>query len=155
MRPFASRPGEYTSVSDETERGIPLRTWLTSIAVSAADVVALLLCGVMIHRLLWNLAHPRRVYAYGWWGTVLPFLLTWWPTVPILVCLSVIVWSVPLFYRFLLETMLKNWPMYDAAKAENGAWHPFVGWWRRRHERAALRHAYRAKFGRNWKAGDD
>lgn len=120
---------EFTNVSDETERKIPFRTWLTCIFVSSVDVLALAGILVLGSRQVWNWKNPPRVYGYGWWSSTSRTLEIWWPTIGIAMLVSVILWSIPLQYRYLIETVAKNPPLFAPLDPREGLWTP----WRRQY----------------------
>jgi len=59
----------------------------------------------------------------------------------------------PILYRFTIEQLVKNPPMYGPYNADNGMWHPWVNWRRRRIENLGLRNTYREKFGKKEQGG--
>ena len=52
---------EVTVVNDETERGIPLRTYWNCIGVSALDIVLFVLSLFMVCRQVYNWVYPPGV----------------------------------------------------------------------------------------------
>lgn len=120
-----SKGPDTTIVSDMTERVIPFRTWLTCILVSSVDVLAFAAILVMLSRQIWNWNHPPRIYGYGWWPSTLRALSIWWPSAVIAMLASVILWSLPLQYRYLIEQVVKHPPGYENMDPDAGVWNPF------------------------------
>ena len=136
---------EVTVVNDETERGIPLRTFWNSIGVWVLIVVMAFLSLYMVARQIHNLLHPQRVrwYRFPWLSQALTVLLTIWPTIIILIALGVIILALILLYRFQVETAGKNaHPVTDKWDPNKGMWTPFVGMKQRKSR-------YREFFGNN------
>ena len=125
MGPIIRTGPEFTKVGMETEVKIPFRTWLVCIFVSAVDVLSVVSILVLSSLQVWNWQHPPRVHGSGWWPPVARALVIWWPSAVILMLVGVIAWSVPLLYRFLAETVVKQFPQYTQYPAERGRWRPF------------------------------
>jgi len=121
-----TRGPEFTNVSMVTEVKIPFRTWLLCALVSAVDVLAVVCALILFSRQLWNWRHPPRIYGASWWPSTARALWVWWPSVLILMLAGVVAWSVPLLYRFLVETIVKQTPQYTPYPSEYGRWRPFV-----------------------------
>ena len=119
-----ARGPEFTNVSDETERKIPFRTWLTCAAVSMVDVLSLVGILVLVSRQFWNWKHPPRIYGHSWGAGVWRGLSIWSPSIGIVILFFVMLWSVPLLYRFLVETVAKHPPQYTPYPSELGLWNP-------------------------------
>ena len=145
FRPFMPK-GEFTNVGLETEVKIPWESYKKLLILGPVSIWCLWIVGWLI----WLRVEMESMSAWRWasrewwpwfkgggwiWPAAICFL--WWASAP--------TWAT--IYRFMIETVIKNPPMYDNAKAENGMWHPFVGWRRRRIENANLRNTYREKFG--------
>ena len=126
MGPIIRTGPEFTKVGMETEVKIPFRTWLACIFVSAVDVLSVVGILILSSLQVWNWQHPPRVHGSGWWPPVARALVIWWPSAVILMLAGVVAWSVPLLYRFLAETVVKQFPQYTQYPAELGRWRPFV-----------------------------
>ena len=126
MGPIIRTGPEITKVGMETEVKITFRTWLVCIFVSAVDVLSVVSILVLSSLQVWNWQHPPRIHGSGWWPPVARALVIWWPSAVILMLVGVIAWSVPLLYRFLAETVVKQFPQYTQYPSELGRWRPFV-----------------------------
>ena len=131
---------EATSVSKETEVSIPWETYKKLLLLGPISIWCLWLAGSVV----WMIVAMER---HGWWHWVRyqwwPWMARWWG-IPLFVCLlwwaSAPTWAT--IYRYLIETWIKNPPLYGEWPAENGAWHPLVNWRRRRIEKARLDETY-------------
>jgi len=143
---YGVRPGEYTKVGIESEIEIP---WLTYKYVGLIGTIAI--CGMfVIGWLVWLMVDLPSTSAWSWvsrswwpwvrrwWPLPFVFIVLWWISIP----------TFPILYRFTIEQLVKNPPMYGPYNADNGMWHPWVNWRRRRIENAGLRNTYREKFGK-------
>ena len=118
---------EVTVVSDETERQIPLRTYWNCAGVTILDILLVILDLFLLARQVHNLNHLPRV-GNSWIANAWEIVLTWWPTIVIFCTIGPIVWSVPLLYRFYVETVGKNaMPMPTEWPSEKGMWTLFSG----------------------------
>jgi hypothetical protein len=139
---------EATQVSKETEVTIPWETYKRLLLLGPVSILAFWCIGWLI----WlTVAVNARDMSAGqwvverWW----PHVTHWW-MLPIICCFlwwsSAPTWATA--YRYLVETVIKNPPLYGEWKPENGMWWPFVNWRRRRIERAGLKKTYHERFGR-------
>ena len=118
------RGPEFTKVGMETEVKIPFRTWLVCILVSVVDVVSVVAILILISRQFYNWRHPPRIYGQSWGASVWRSLVIWSPSIGIFALGGVLLWSLPLLYRFLVETVAKHPPQYTPYPSENGLWNP-------------------------------
>ena len=139
---------ETTPVSKETEVGIPWETYKKLLILGPIGIWFLFIAGWLVW--LTIAVNRDKMGAWDW------FVLKWWKhfshwwMIPFILC-SLWIASAPTWatiYRYLIETVIKNPPLYGEWDPSGGWWHPFVNWRRRRIENAGLQKTYREKFGR-------
>jgi len=119
-----ARGPEFTNVNDETERKIPLRTWITCSLVTSYDVAAFVGILVLFSRQLWNWSNPPRIYGHSWGAVTLRTLAIWWPSAGMAMLTASIAWSMVLLRRLWMETAVKQFPQYTPYPSEYGKWRP-------------------------------